>query len=133
MPHKKGRHHWTNKRCPGSLQQRDLEFIERNPDGFLKTICPVCHERVGITGKQRVGMHPRKPERTKIHINNSPPFDENLERIRICKMDGALMRECKQVKLTGEWILRQYNNPVPCGEFTVLYPENEESSFVVER
>lgn len=134
MPHKKGRNHWTAKRCPGSLQQLDLEHIETNPEGFLKTICPVCRERVGVVGKQRVGMHP-KPEhaqRMKIHINNNPPFDDTVNRLRVCLMDGTVIRECKQVKLMGEWTLRQYNNPVPCGELTVLYPETTESNFVVE-
>ena len=132
MPHKKGKFHWTKKRCPGSLMQSDLEHIEQTLGGVLKTICPICHERVGVTGKQRVGMHPRKVERIKIHINNNPPFDETLSRISVSRMDGEVLRLCKRVKLIGEWTLRQYNNPVPCGEFTVLYPVDDESSFVVE-
>ena len=71
--------------------------------------------------------------RIKIHIDNHGPFDLCERRIKIQTMDGAPIGEgaAKQVRLNGKWILRQYNNPVPCGELTVLYPEEETSSYEI--
>lgn len=71
--------------------------------------------------------------RIKIHIDNHGEFDPNEQRIKIQTMDGAPIgtgAACK-VRLRGNWIVRQYNNPVPCGELTVLYPENEAASYEV--
>lgn len=73
--------------------------------------------------------------RVKIHIDNHGPFDRNERRIKIQTMDGAAVGEgaARKVRLRGNWIVRQYNNPVPCGELTVLYPDDEDSTYEIVR
>ena len=73
--------------------------------------------------------------RVKIHIDNHGPFDPNERRIKIQTMDGAAVGEgaARKVHLRGNWIVRQYNNPVPCGELTVLYPDDEDSTYEIVR
>lgn len=71
--------------------------------------------------------------RPKIHIDNHGPFSRDERRIKIQNMDGSPIGEgaAKHVMLKGCWIIRQYNNPVPCGEFTVLYPLDSASDFEI--
>lgn len=60
--------------------------------------------------------------RVKIHLDNNPESTE--PRVVIQQMDGTLVHRVRKVVLHGEWIIRQYNNPVPCGERTVIYNED---------
>lgn len=73
--------------------------------------------------------------RVKIHIDNSGPFSRKEARIKIQNIDGTPVGKgaARSVRLSGNWILRQYNNPVPCGELTVLYPGDNASGYEIIR
>lgn len=49
--------------------------------------------------------------------------------ITVCAMDGTILQLGRKVKLTGEWILRQYKNSVPCGASVVLYTESDTATY----
>ncbi len=70
--------------------------------------------------------------RIKIHINNRDPFSKTLNRLTVQLMNGHTLATAKQIKLQGGWTIRQYNNPVPCGEYTVLYATDESSTYTIE-
>jgi hypothetical protein len=67
--------------------------------------------------------------RVKIHTDGQAIGTKHC--IAICTMDGFVLSRCRRVVLTGRWVLRQYNNPVPCGAKTVLYTEDETSTYEV--
>lgn len=71
--------------------------------------------------------------RMKIHIDNHGDFSRTERRIKIQNIDGSPIGDgaAKKVRLSGNWIVRQYNNPTPCGEFTVLYPEDDSSGYQI--
>lgn len=37
--------------------------------------------------------------------------------------DGAIIERGRRIKLRGDWVVRQYRNPVPCGATTVFVPQ----------
>lgn len=70
--------------------------------------------------------------RVKIHINNTGPFSTDVHRLTVQLMNGHTIAKAKRIHLKGSWIIRQYNNPVPCGEYTVLYAADETSAYSIE-
>ena len=52
--------------------------------------------------------------------------------LTVCNSDGVLLQRGRRIRLSGEWILRQYNNPVPCGATVVLYPIEDQGTYVME-
>jgi len=72
--------------------------------------------------------------RVKIHMdqNTVKPVTPTHPCLTVCTMDGGLLDQGRRIRLRGEWILRQYRNPVPCGASVVLYPESDESTYDME-
>ena len=68
-------------------------------------------------------------KRVKIHVKRVQYSQENM--LSIHEMDGSLIQTCKKIELKGNWVIRQYNNPVPCDETIVLYPANDDASYWV--
>jgi len=73
------------------------------------------------------------PDRVKIHFDTDAvkPVVPDKPCVTVCTMDGKILERGRKVRLTGEWILRQYRNPVPCGASVVLYPEGDNFSYRV--
>lgn len=69
--------------------------------------------------------------RVKFHLDNNKTSLHAEHRICIQLMDGTVLRRVREVKLKGEWIIRQYNNPTPCGEVTVIYAKDESATYEV--
>jgi len=60
------------------------------------------------------------------------PVRPSVPCLTVCEMDGTLLEVGRRIRLRGEWILRQYRNPVPCGASVVLYPDDEQASYEME-
>ena len=69
--------------------------------------------------------------RVKIHVDMDlvKPLLPEKDCITVCTMGGEVLAKGRKVELNGKWILRQYNNKVPCGASVVLYPDGDESTY----
>ena len=72
--------------------------------------------------------------RVKIHVDQDSvkPLSPSSPCVTVCTMDGAIVDRGRRLRLTGEWILRQYRNPVPCGASVVLYANTDHADYEME-
>jgi len=74
--------------------------------------------------------------RKRIHIfvdrDSVKPITYEKPRISVCDYEGNQILVTKKVHLIGNWTLRQYNNPVPCGATVVLYPADHEAAWYTD-
>lgn len=72
--------------------------------------------------------------RVKIHVDQDAvkPVSPKEPCITVCDMDGTILDRGRRVRLSGEWILRQYRNQVPCGASVVLYANTDHAAYAME-
>ena len=73
-------------------------------------------------------------ERVHIFVDQDAvkPVTTDKPRITVCNVAGEELLRTKKLILRGNWVLRQYNNPVPCGASIVLYPLDDNFSYGLE-